>query len=294
MHVPCTRPRFHYDWHFQWDYGNGESGGQGPHQVDIARWGMGIAGFGNAVVSYGGRLVYQNEPRGRGRGAQKQPRVWYEDAGETATVQVSIHDFGDRAITFEIRNLDSDPYRDATVGIFFYGTKGYALHGGRSSKLNAEDGYDGGTIFDGDGKVVRTFKGIGHPECDKAHFDNFVQAVRSRKVGDMRADIEEGHLSAGLSHMANVAYRLGEKLPVGEIQKRLETGKFKTEALETLGRVRQHLTDNQVNLDATKLWFGSLAIDSKTESFTGPDSAKANLLLTREYRKGYEVPARLA
>ncbi|MGH7127503.1 MAG: Gfo/Idh/MocA family oxidoreductase, partial [Planctomycetaceae bacterium] len=36
-----TRPRFHYDWHWQWPYGNGDIGNQGVHQMDIARWGVG-------------------------------------------------------------------------------------------------------------------------------------------------------------------------------------------------------------------------------------------------------------
>ena len=38
-----TRNRFHYNWHWFWDYGNGDLGNQGVHQVDVARWGMGLA-----------------------------------------------------------------------------------------------------------------------------------------------------------------------------------------------------------------------------------------------------------
>ena len=56
-----TRPQFHYDWHWQRLYGNGDSGNQGPHQTDIARWGLGIDSHPVSVINYGGRLGYQAE-----------------------------------------------------------------------------------------------------------------------------------------------------------------------------------------------------------------------------------------
>src|SRR6185369_15784345 len=46
---PLTRPKFHYDWHWQWDCGNGDLGNQRIHQMDIARWGLGVNDIGNAV-----------------------------------------------------------------------------------------------------------------------------------------------------------------------------------------------------------------------------------------------------
>ena len=71
---PLTRKSLHYDWHWMWDYGNGDLGNQGIHQMDVARWGLGVHDIGNSVLSYGGRLGY-------------------EDAGETANTQVSIHEY---------------------------------------------------------------------------------------------------------------------------------------------------------------------------------------------------------
>jgi len=56
-----TRKQFHYDWHWQRLYGNGDSGNQGPHQTDIARWGLGINRHPESVLAYGGRLGYQAE-----------------------------------------------------------------------------------------------------------------------------------------------------------------------------------------------------------------------------------------
>ena len=99
-----SRPRFHYDWHWQWDYGNGDLGNQGIHQMDIARWGLGVDSIGNSVYSYGGRLGYV-------------------DAGDTANTQVSIHDYGDKRLVFEVRGLPTDPHKGAGVEVIFEGSR---------------------------------------------------------------------------------------------------------------------------------------------------------------------------
>ncbi len=87
--APLTRPRFHYDWHWQWPYGNGDLGNQGIHQMDLCRWALGVDQLSNAVLSYGGRLGY-------------------EDAGDTANTQMIVHDYGDQALVFEVRGLETE------------------------------------------------------------------------------------------------------------------------------------------------------------------------------------------
>jgi predicted dehydrogenase len=255
-----TRPQLHYDWHWQWDYGNGDLGNQGIHQMDLARWGLGVSDLGRAVFSYGGRLGY-------------------EDAGETANTQVSIHDYGDKTLVFEVRGLETAPFKDAMVGVIFEGSQGYAVMAR----------YEGGLVFDLAGNQVKKFDQGGD------HFGNFVKAVRSRNVEDLNADILEGHLSSALCHLGNVSYRLGEAVSVEEAQHRLEKVKQKAEALETFERVKHHLADNQVDLTSAKIQFGAaLTVDGKAETFTGTMSHKAGPLLSREYRKGFEVPASAA
>ena len=98
--APVTRPQFHYDWHWQWHYGNGDLGNQGIHQMDVARWGLGVDTLTKRVLSYGGRFGY-------------------EDAGETANSQVVIHDYGDKTLVFEVRGLKTEPLQDANVGVIF-------------------------------------------------------------------------------------------------------------------------------------------------------------------------------
>jgi predicted dehydrogenase len=252
-----TRKQFHYDWHWQWDYGNGDLGNQGIHQMDIARWGLGVNDVGQGILSYGGRLGY-------------------EDAGETANTQVSIHNYGDKTLVFEVRGLRTDALKGAKVGVIFYGSDGYVV-------LTS---YDSGAAFGLDGTMVKEFKGGGD------HFANFVGAVRSRNNAELNADILEGHLSSALCHLGNISYRLGEKLTPGEVKERLQHVGSKAEALETFDRFTQHLTDNQVDLGSAKLHFGPyLTLDSKMEQFVGEGSQAANPMLTREYRAPYLVPA---
>lgn len=249
-----TRPRFHYDWHWQWAYGNGDMGNQGIHQMDICRWGLGVDTIGQGVLSYGGRLGYA-------------------DAGDTANTQVNIHDYGDKQIVFETRGLETGSYRDQKVGVIFHGSEGsVVLNSGGS-----------GAAFDNDGNLVKKFSG------GENHFDNFIEGVRSRKVEDLNGDILEGHLSSALCHLGNISYRLGEQVSVKETERRLEGN---DEALETLERTINHLADNGVAPEKTKLGFGAhLKIDGKKEVFTGSLAAKAAPMLSREYRKGFEVPA---
>jgi len=57
---PFTRNRFHYNWHWIWDTGNGDLGNQGIHEMDIARWGLGV-GFPNCVSAMGGHFLFDDD-----------------------------------------------------------------------------------------------------------------------------------------------------------------------------------------------------------------------------------------
>src|SRR5262245_7662585 len=253
-----TRPNFHYDWHWQWDYGKGDLGNQGIHQMDLARWGLNVHDLGKGVVSYGGRLGY-------------------EDAGETANTQVNVHDYGDKTLVFEVRGLETAPFKDASVGVIFEGTRGYAV----MAK------YEGGAVFDPGGDMVKKFDQGGN------HFANFIKAVRSRNVDDLNADILQGHLSSALCHLGNVSYRLGETMSIEDARQQLaKSVRDEFEALETFGRMTRHLADNQVDLQSAKIHFGAvLAVDGKSETIVGSMGSRANPLLTRDYRKGFVVTA---
>ena len=256
----------HYDWHWFWDYGNGDLGNQGIHEMDKARWGLNKHELASCVVSVGGRLGYV-------------------DDGETPNTQICVYDFGDCELIFEVRGWPSrSPFpgkespKDSIkptnfVGNVFYGSEGFLVC----------PSYSNGIAYSKDGEVIRKFSG------GDDHFANFVKAVRSRKVEDLNADILEGHLSSALCHLGNVSYRLGDEQPFGQTPQAFAKDK---DAGESFERMEQHLKDNKVSLDAVKCRIGrKLAVEPAKEIFLGDKDA--NALLTREYRKGFEVPAKV-
>lgn len=251
---PLTRKQLHYDWHWDWNTGNGELGNNNIHSLDICRWGLGLTGLGRSVISYGGRFGYT-------------------DAGQTPNTQVCIFDFGDKTVVSETRGLKTEQFRPGfTGGWLFEGTEGSIA---------------GTSLFDPTGKLVSTFSGQGKAE---SHFANFINAVRSRKQADLKADILEGHQSTALCHAGNISWRLGHEATLPELKSTLGELKVHEKVLETLDRTVQHLRDNKVNPDETKLVLGTLLNpDSEKESFNG--NPQADAFLTREYRKPFVVPS---
>ncbi len=253
--APVTRPRFHYDWHWFWDYGNGDLGNSGIHRVDIARWALGLTGPGRAVMSYGGR-------------------VGYIDAGETPNTQVTIHDFGDKSLVVEVRGLKTGKHRGLVNGIVIEGSEGFIT----STQTSA-------AVFDPDGKMVEELKGAGED-----HFDNFLKAVRSRRIEDLNAEILEGHQSSALCHLGNISHRLGRPAAPREILEQLSARTIHDEAAETFDRNRRHLKENGVDPEKSPLTLGPwLKIDAPRERFV--DHPRADALLTRTDRKPFVVPA---
>ncbi len=249
---PLTRPKFHYDWHWFWNTGNGELGNNNIHSTDVCRWGLGVTGLGRAVLSYGGR-------------------VGYTDAAETPNTQVVIHDFGGKTLVTETRGLKTEPFRpNFDGGWMFVGTEGIIA---------------GTSLFDLAGKLVRTFTGK-----SESHFANFLKAVRSRKISELNADILEGHQSTALCHIGNISYRLGHPSLPSAIEKQLGQLKAHDDLLETFERTRKHLVENNLDLENSKLTLGPLLrLDMDQEKFI--DNPIADALLTREYRKPFVVPA---
>ncbi|MFN3650495.1 MAG: Gfo/Idh/MocA family protein [Armatimonadota bacterium] len=248
---PFHQNKFHYNWHWQWDMGNGDLGNQGIHQVDVARWGLGKDTMPASVIGFGGRLGY-------------------EDDGETPNTHVAIMDYGDSQLIFETRGLKTNDYRGAKVGNVFHCDDGYVV-------LTS---YTGGAAFDRNGQMVAKFQGGGD------HYRNFIDAVRSRKHETLNGEIYEGHLSSALCHLGNVSYLVGEKASFDTTPPGISGNE---EALETFERYKQHLGENGVDLSKETYTLGrKLTIDPKKENF-GKDR-EANALLTREYRKPFVVP----
>lgn len=251
---PLTRKNLHYDWHWDWQTGNGELGNNNIHSIDICRWGLGLTGLCQRAISFGGRLGYQ-------------------DAGETPNTQVCIFDYGDKTIISETRGLKTELFRPGFTG-------GWLFHG-------SEGSIAGNSLFDHDGNLVSTFQATRQGEN---HFANFINAVRSRKREDLHAEITEGHLSTALCHIGNISWRLGREQSAEEIRRQLSSLSSDDSAIETLDRTISHLLDNEVDLSATPLVLGErLDVHSNQETFI--DHPAANAFLTRPYRHPFVVPS---
>ncbi len=189
---PFTKNRFHYNWHWQWEYGNGDLGNQGIHEVDIARWGLGVK-YPTKISAIGGHFMFDDD----------------QETPNTLTVAYEFEEPGKKKkmMTFEVRhwmthheadiqNFDKS-VKSNTVGNIFYGSNGYL----------AIDGYNKYYSVIGKDQVP------GPERTDNGdHFANFINGVRSRNRGELTAEIEEGAISTTLVHLANISYRLGRTL----------------------------------------------------------------------------------
>jgi predicted dehydrogenase len=186
-----TKNRFHYNWHWFWDYGNGDLGNQGIHQMDVARWALGVK-YPAKVSAIGGHMMF-------------------DDDQETPNLLTATYEFDEggrkRILVFEVRHwmtnheagMGENGSSPNTVGTILYGPKGYVAvwdeDNGRYSSFLGKEQQPGPSGQD-----------MGN------NWANFIAAVRSRKVSDLNAPITEGAISTMLVHLANISYRVGRTL----------------------------------------------------------------------------------
>jgi hypothetical protein len=230
--------------------------------MDVARWGIPGGTLPRSVLSVGGRFGPA-------------------DRGETPNTQITILDYGETQLIFEVRGLRTEPYMGQAVGNIFHLEEG-TIAGNQFYPRNSTTAQPLPQVN------VEARRGPG-----SGHFGNFIAAVRSRRRDDLNADILEGHYSAALCHLANLSYRLGESVPFNP-----QTRSFgdNREANETLARMEEHLSrpspaGNGLRLqDLTYRVGRRLVFDPQAERF--PNDADANRLLSRNYRAPFVVPER--
>ena len=261
---PLRRKQLHYKWHWVWNTGNGDLGNQGIHEMDLARWALGEPKLAPRVISIGGRFAVG-------------------DAGETANTQIVFLDYKPAPLIFEVRGLprkkgetSMDHYRGTRIGMVVECENGYFVGGG-----------GGGWVYDNNDKKVKQFRGGG----GGGHHANFIKAVRSRKVSDLNADIEKGHISSALCHMGNISYLLGKKMPADDIKKDIGGD---AALKESFARMLEHLNANEVDLAKEPITMGPmLTMDPRAEKFVGEYSDWANMLVKRNYREPFVVPEKV-
>ena len=191
---PFNPNRFHYNWHWYWDTGNGETGNNGPHYTDMARWALQKYEHPRKIQSLGGFFIYDSEQ-------------------ETPNTQISVMEYADgKIVQLEVRGLDSNLDADINMGMLFFGSEGWmkikgegeawATFFGPKRELGPSMGWEEAGL-----KAMQIRGSGGGP-----HFRNFIDAVRSRRREDLAAEILEGHLAASMCHLCNIAYRTGRTL----------------------------------------------------------------------------------
>ncbi len=179
----------HYKWHWFWNWGTGEALNNGTHEIDLARWGLGVD-FPTKVNSVGGRYHYNDD--------------W-----EAFDTQLITFECDGASIVWEGRSCNGSKVEGLDRGVIFYGEKG-SLH----------TGHDGYTIYDMDGNVLKEIKSeivfdgrnTTSPAAglDNVHIDNFLTCVRTGETPN--ADVETGHKSTTWVQLGNIAQRVGRGL----------------------------------------------------------------------------------
>jgi predicted dehydrogenase len=253
--LPIYRDRLQYDCSFDWNTGDGESCNQGVHEVDVARWCLGEKMLPRRVMSIGGRFVF-------------------DDACDVPNTQIIYYDFPQAPVLYEVHNLtkakDSDvmpAFRGEGVGVIV------DCEGGSVSLYR-------GIAWDNDGKEIKKFSGGGD------HFVNFIEAVRSGRRQDQKAEVLEGHISTAVTHTGNISYRIGVKSSHKKMLAQVRDIPIFNRMYE---RMIEHLNGHEIKVNARIVTLGPwLQIDRKNECFK--NNEQANRLVRGFYRKPYVIP----
>jgi predicted dehydrogenase len=218
---PFTKNRFHYNWHWIWDTGNGDLGNQGIHELDLARWGLGV-GYPSKITAIGGHFLFDDD--------QETPNVL------TVAYEFKTPDAKTKMMNFEVRGWMTN--HEAGIGTPEFGSEGVPAAGLAKSSGGAREKADSlgpasgkpatignlyygskGYLAIGDYNSYKSFLGpdaepgpAKHASVSNEHFVNFIECMRSRKKENLHAPILEGQLSCSLVHLANASYRLGRTI----------------------------------------------------------------------------------
>ena len=192
---PYNEKHTHYNWHWFWLTGGGDTANQGPHQFDIARWGLNKNEHPVTVSSMGN--LFGIDPK--------------ECEQETPNTQTSIFKYSDgKILEFETRGryTNEEGSLGISIGNIFYGTEGYVeINGGqwKAFRKRERQPFAGSNVGEKPTDLMA-------PPGGGGHYGNFIDAIRSGKNEDLHCHILEGYMSACLPALANISYRMGRQL----------------------------------------------------------------------------------
>ncbi|HVH10955.1 MAG TPA: Gfo/Idh/MocA family oxidoreductase [Gemmatimonadales bacterium] len=181
----------HYNWHWFRRWGTGEICNNGTHELDVARWALGVD-YPSSVTSVGGRYHF-------------------DDDWEFPDTQEACFGFdGGKTIIWQGQSCN---------GLTTFGrSRGTAILGAAGSAVVDRDGY---IIYDLKERVLKqslAAKGVdglntsADDDMTGLHIDNFVDAIRTGAA--LHQPIDEGVKSVLLGHLGNIAQTLGRTLRV--------------------------------------------------------------------------------
>ena len=197
---PFNPNRFHYNWHWNWDYGNGDMGNQGVHEMDVARWGLGVT-LPTKISAMGGHFMFddaQNTPNelmavfefpNKDGGGDKKKILQFEVR----------HWYSNEDIILGKNNSDTTGYMKSAknnIGNLFFGSRGYMVK-------NVDEWR---TYLGSDGEPGPSGGGLAN------NYKNFIDTIRANDPSMLSANIEDGVHSCMVMHLGNISYRLGRSL----------------------------------------------------------------------------------
>ena len=191
---PYNEGKFHYNWHWHWATGNGDTGNQGPHQFDVARWGLGQTDHPVKISSFGGYYKF-------GKVCSQ----------ETPNTQTSLFEYADGTmLQFGTRGLYTNKEDGIKIGNIFLGTEGWMHLNGSTWKtyMGRKDQPGPSSQQADDFADPMNLTGAG----GSGHYGNFITALRANDPKMLTCDIEVGYKSTCLPHLGNIAYRTGRQL----------------------------------------------------------------------------------
>jgi len=194
---PYNEKRGHYNWHWHWNTGGGDTANQGPHQFDIARWGLNKNEHPLTIYSMGN--IFGIDPK--------------ECSQETPNTQTSLFKYDDgKILEFETRGryTHAEAGLGIRIGNMFYGTEGYLeIDEGNWRAYRRQETEP----FAGSGMAEKpadpTYMA---PPGGTEHYANFIDAIREGNSEALHCDILEGYMSSALPSLANISYRLKREL----------------------------------------------------------------------------------
>ncbi len=257
--LPPDTSQLHYHWRWRQPFGSGDLGSPGVHLLDICRWGLQWQSLGDSAWSCGFART--------------------DTTLSPPSCQVSTFTDGARTIVLELRDRPNWWRRGDRAGVILEGPDGYLVL----------PNYHSGAAFDLDGHPTRHFRGSGGAAH---HFANFLDAVRGQSCRRLHADIEDGHLSSALLHLAQISSSLGSDLPAQQLTSRLAALQLSAPGATYLDEAAQHLVRIAPQAGNGHLTCGvHLQCDPQRERFLAPE--RANALLQRTYRDPFVLPTDL-